>query len=267
MVLARMLWSLSMSVLVTINFDCYCSGVGPLTIEAILERCEHLQYLNIGRCRNISSPKLHAILSKAPCLKTFVALYHHGPVHRDYPFLSAQDFIALDWGSLVMEEFHCRIFIPGFDRHLDNDGHEKEERSSPHDVVVASRAMQRQVYRKLAEQKSLKRLILGQYPPTPMAQAKHWYQSCCLEMTLESGLDELAGLQKLEKLNVGGMAPRIGIPELEWMVAHWPNAKYVEGLFDSIDKDPLPGVCEWMRNNKVNWLPINEQAWLRARRQ
>lgn len=251
----------------TIRFQHHLGAVGPMTIQAISERCKHLQYLNIARCRNVSSADLLAILAKAPCLKTFVALSCTVPMHRDEPFLFAQDFIALDWGSLVLEDFHCRIVVSGSDRHWDNDSHEAEERSSVHDVVVASRVLQRQVYRKLAEQRSLESLFLGQYLTTPMSQVERWYQSCCLEMTLKSGLDELADLRQLEELNVRSMGLRTGVPELEWMVAHWPNMRNVVGLFDTLDQDPLPGVCEWVRDNKIDWLSINERAWLRSRLQ
>ena len=236
----------------TINFD-YCSTVGPLTVRAISEHCEHLQYLNIGHCRNVSSAVLNVILVKAPCLKVFVALYCQGPAHRDDPFLSAQDF-TLDWGSLALEEFHSKIIVPESDRHWDDEILQEKVRSPMHGAVVASRHMQRLVYRKLAEQNSLKSLFLGQYPTTSMGQADCWYQSRCLEMMLASGLDELADLQRLEQLNLYSMGLRIGMPGLEWMVTHWPNLKFAAGLLDTLHQDPSPGVCEWLRDNRIDWL-------------
>lgn len=52
----------------------------------------------------------------------------------------------------------------------------------------------------------------------------------CLLMTLESGLEELVGLQRLEVLELSGMEHRIGIHELEWMVDHWPCLRMIPGL-------------------------------------
>lgn len=78
-------------------------------------------------------------------------------------------------------------------------------------------------------------------------------------MTLESGLSELSALEKLECLGVGYIDQRIGVAELEWMSSAWPNLQQVSGLFEGFTNDPLLGVCEWLRDNRLGWVPQDEQ--------
>ncbi|KAF9142665.1 hypothetical protein BG015_000709 [Linnemannia schmuckeri] len=54
-------------------------------------------------------------------------------------------------------------------------------------------------------------------------------QTDCLDLTLERGPDELAGLKELEQFAVYQMAHRIGIPEVKWMVDNWPKLKNIHG--------------------------------------
>ncbi|KAF8954578.1 hypothetical protein BGZ52_000598, partial [Haplosporangium bisporale] len=77
--------------------------------------------------------------------------------------------------------------------------------------------IQRSVYRQIALQTNLHRPILGYFDDETEASFQ-WYS---LELTLQSGLDELACIKDLEELTVGLMNHRIGIPELKWMKAHW----------------------------------------------
>ncbi|KAF8948996.1 hypothetical protein BGZ52_006281, partial [Haplosporangium bisporale] len=76
-----------------------------------------------------------------------------------------------------------------------------------------------------------------------------------LELTLESGLSELTALKKLERLGMRDVDQRIGVNELEWMSTAWPNLPQASGLFQSFSNDPLPGVYEWLRNNRYGWVP------------
>ncbi|KAI9242480.1 MAG: hypothetical protein BYD32DRAFT_483237 [Podila humilis] len=77
--------------------------------------------------------------------------------------------------------------------------------------------IQRSVYRQIALQTNLHKPILGYFDDETEASFQ-WYS---LELTLQSGLDELACIKDLEELTVGLMNHRIGIPELKWMKAHW----------------------------------------------
>lgn len=55
-------------------------------------------------------------------------------------------------------------------------------------------------------------------------------QTTCLELSLASGVDELAGLKDLETLDVTKLVHRIGMAEVQWMVANWPKLKSIPGL-------------------------------------
>lgn len=69
------------------------------------------------------------------------------------------------------------------------------------------------------------------------------YQYDCLEMTLESGLDQLKGLNNLRVLDVQRMEQRIGLKEVQWMSQYWPRLREIRGLCD--DGDNLKAV-EWL---------------------
>ena len=78
-------------------------------------------------------------------------------------------------------------------------------------------------------------------------------QTECLEFSLESGLEELAGLKELEVLDVNPLAHRIGVPEVQWMVIHWPKLGAIRGLRYSEynhkfgGRIPVIGVMECVR--------------------
>ncbi|KAF9320420.1 hypothetical protein BG003_006213 [Podila horticola] len=56
-------------------------------------------------------------------------------------------------------------------------------------------------------------------------------QNDSLAFSVDSGLDLLMRLDKLEVVNVSGMRHQIGVPELEWMSEHWTALKEIRGLF------------------------------------
>ncbi|KAG0341207.1 hypothetical protein BG005_003056, partial [Podila minutissima] len=139
-------------------------------------------------------------------------------------------------------------------------GEEEEKSSRVSDVLAVYLATQRQVYKKLAQQTSLKVLQLGHHPSSSPNLNERRFQRQCLEMTLESGLDELFCLRELEMLNVGTMAQRIGIGELEWMNRNWPKLDILRGMFESC-VDPVPGAREWIRDTKPFWAYDSDLAW------
>ncbi|KFH69359.1 hypothetical protein MVEG_04172 [Podila verticillata NRRL 6337] len=72
-------------------------------------------------------------------------------------------------------------------------------------------------------------------------------------MTLESGLGQLSDLKNLETLNVCGTDHRIGVRELEWMRAHWPNIEEIQGLFQKVQA-PTPENEAWILNYEPEWV-------------
>ncbi|KAK3811085.1 MAG: hypothetical protein J3Q66DRAFT_404469 [Benniella sp.] len=83
------------------------------------------------------------------------------------------------------------------------------------------REIQSQVYERLGRLANLETLRLGQ-------ASEPLYD--CLEMSLESGLDKLSGLESLKELGVERLETKIGIKEIQWMVVNWPRLSVIRGL-------------------------------------
>ncbi|KAF9148323.1 hypothetical protein BG015_009945 [Linnemannia schmuckeri] len=87
---------------------------------------------------------------------------------------------------------------------------------------------QKSVYKNLAKYVHLRHLNLGGLDSvqsgTATTGADHTAPDC-LELTLESGLSELASIPFLETLGVGGLNHRMGTKDLKWMCQHWPLKK------------------------------------------
>lgn len=114
---------------------------GSLTTAALLDHCGQLESLDLSGSK-LSSSQNQSILARATRLKTVLGLC-----------ISAEDLIALRWGSLALEEFSCKIIVP----RPDVGENKARAASSVHlDAIAKSWSVQRQVYRKLAEQTVLK---------------------------------------------------------------------------------------------------------------
>ncbi|KAG0033955.1 hypothetical protein BGZ81_006623 [Podila clonocystis] len=202
-----------------------CKNAATLTAEAILDTCEgYLRELHIGGCRNISSKDLQAILCKARQLEKLVAI-DKGNILLQNPILLAKDIIASVWATSCLKHFECRIIV-------DPESHK----------------WTRKVYQQLGAQSHLERLILG-HPLDPVVNYPP-FQLDCLDLTLESGLEELEGLVKLQELSVMSLAHGIGVPELEWMVRHWLMMKKHHMFYCHV---PFvrPGACRWISKNRT----------------
>lgn len=131
-------------------------------------------------------------------------------------------------------------------------------------TVQESHTVQRAVYIQLAKQAEMEELVLGnghyykgQGERVIDAQGRSLYggpgfQLNCLAMSLESGLDILGGLSKLRVLDLSRTAHRVGVPELEWMQAHWGRIERVSGLFNRRYPGE-PGVRDWMAEQDPIW--------------
>ncbi|KAK3805828.1 MAG: hypothetical protein J3Q66DRAFT_359799 [Benniella sp.] len=179
-----------------------------------------------------------------PRLQSFVTL---AETEEDYLKINAID--AIDWihqdslsGSLT--PWPCeytltdlRISICGIPR--PDITHDRKGRKC-HPVVEESypgegRMIHRRVYERLARFVNLEVLWLGSnsyYSKEPDMRSRkvmnHQYE--CLEMSLESGLDRLEGLKRLQVLNISLMATKIGQKEAQWMAEYWPKLREIRGL-------------------------------------
>ncbi|KAF9296828.1 hypothetical protein BGZ88_011786 [Linnemannia elongata] len=227
----------------------------------------------------------NAILSSSPNLE-IVRVIEKGYVspNRRMRLDASMDFF-IPWASSSLEVFECFIggvlrpdvTLAGIIETGNPPPAAPEQELSP--AQFGSYAAQKRVLAQLGRLTYLRKLRLGThsnkvYNPVyrllrmrgkQTMAVNVCMQTDCLEFSLESGLEELAGLKELEELNVNHMAHRIGVPEVQWMVAHWPKLKAIRGLryieYNSQYGGRIPdiGVMEcvrWMREHRPDIILI-----------
>ncbi|KAK5815450.1 hypothetical protein F5H01DRAFT_345796 [Linnemannia elongata] len=236
--------------------------------DAFLRHAPTLEHLSTACC-DFSRSILQAILCSSPTLRTLNTM-EDDAVFRPYKEveLDALRIINSSWACNQLEVFECKILnIPRPDvviTPLDDlflvhpiplphpspgpvPAAAQAQVPSSGTILVAqqeSHAVQRRVLKQLGQLTYLRRLQLGKYgrdwdhPEYSQLEIRGirtmivdaYFDRNCLELSLESGLDELAGLKQLEELEVIQMAHRIGLAEVQWMVENWPRLKKIAGL-------------------------------------
>ncbi|KAG0261436.1 hypothetical protein DFQ27_002959, partial [Actinomortierella ambigua] len=198
------------------------SMVGQFTADAIVDYGTNLVSLEImhhgGWISGMTGSHLQAILSKAPKLKMLLA---HWLVYCNE--ITATDILSSEWATTSLEHIDFKICVPRAGVDDDDEGNMPDGAA-----VQSSRATQRQVLRRLGQQTNFRRLVIGGML-TSRVTNRFGIQCSCLEMTLESGLDELAGLKELEELDIHHMDHRVGVSELEWMAENFPKLRRLRG--------------------------------------
>ena len=202
--------------------------VGPLAAAAIVDNCEHLEVLDImgAGSQGLLGSHLQAVLSKSTSLRTLRA---HWLLAADK--ISAIDILSSEWATTSLEDVDIKIDVPRVD---------DDTLSSNSEAIQSSRDTHRQVLRRFGQQTNLRMLVIGGMAFTP-ATAIFGHQCNCLEMTVESGLDELVDLKDLELLDIHHMDHRAGVPELDWMDQNLPNLRQLIGIWESLTP-PSPEV-------------------------
>ena len=91
----------------------------------------------------------------------------------------------------------------------------------------------------------------GMSVETPLMFYDEGFQYSCLSLSLDAGLEHLAGLKNLEVLSIERMAHRVRLPEVQWMMANWPKLRRIEGLaHKQDDRCKVPRETE----EAVQWL-------------
>ncbi|KAG0261435.1 hypothetical protein DFQ27_002958 [Actinomortierella ambigua] len=218
------------------------TSAGPSTASALVLNGANLEILDIdgytARGPGMRGSHLQEILSKAPRLRTLRA---HWLIHDNS--ITARDILSSEWATTSLEHVDFKINVP----RVDDEGGGAPD--SP--AAQSSRAIQRQVLRRLGQQKNLRKLMVGGKVVSSSTE-DYEFQRNCLEMTLESGLDELAGLKNLVELDIHDMDHRVGVPELEWMVENFPKLECVKGMAQSLNS-PSPEVREWLQTHRSQW--------------
>ncbi|KAF9101553.1 hypothetical protein BGX29_005507 [Mortierella sp. GBA35] len=246
---------------------------------AFLKHAPTLEHLCVRDC-DFDKETLLEILCSNPHLKTFETMeeeeYMGNRPNVEVEF-SAAEVIDSPWVCGQLQVFECKIRgVPRPDITLTPyDPHQIPHvpQETPHAVQQESHALQRSVLKQLGRLANLRKLSLGAYGQDKdnreysQLTIKHirtmfvdeFVQCDCLELSLESGLEELAGLEQLEELAVHQMAHRIGLLEVRWMVEHWPKLRAIHGLryTDSDEENRDDEEEEAEEPEHITWLRAN----------
>lgn len=226
------------------------TGASSLTAKAIADCChERLTALNLARCQGIPSEDIQSILSRAADLRYLECNAPEEDGYAPDPVLLASHVLQSTWACTWLVRLNIHIGgIPRPDIKCNEAGTPVKAASEPIDscTVEESHALQRKVYRQLGQLHLLEELYLGYASSLTLNETTGYEtnkaQRNCLEMTLESGLDELRELKCLRELAVAFMAHRIEAPELDWMQKNWPDFHTILGvLFRTYPVDKTRG--------------------------
>lgn len=177
--------------------------------------------------------KITLLLHGLPNLKEFCML---GAVRIDAGWMDDKwelsELVSVDWACTGLEVFGCTIGgipRPHIARRL---GGASTTILIKTEAEPESIAIQRGVYAQLGRLKMLTELTLKTLRPCYKVRDvrrhldHHFYD--CLAMSLESGLDLLANLGDLRRVDLEDMSVKIGNPaEQAWVAEHWPLATVV----------------------------------------
>ncbi|KAF9208518.1 hypothetical protein BGZ59_010609 [Podila verticillata] len=243
-------------------------GCQDLTAEAIVTHCQELQELTITQGPLISSSVFQRILCRAAKLVYLHANYDCCEGAPENSQLQATDVISSLWACRSLKTFRADIVgIPRPDVKFQQD-RQPVQGALFTGTVEASHDIQRRILAQLGSLTKLEELCLGSFAidygdegawtddeeeEDGMRYLDPHFQLTCLEMSLASGLDLLAGLKELRVLDVTRMAHRVGVQELEWMQANWPSLEIIHGLFNDFYPPLVPGVRDWLEEHKPKW--------------
>ncbi|KAF9907756.1 hypothetical protein EC991_010626 [Linnemannia zychae] len=206
-------------------------GIVPASALASMARnCRNLEHLRFNIVQGEGHKELNTLLEA--CSKLRVC---RGKGHE----ILAQDFVNEHrWTCLDLQELDLKIVsVPRMTAAQERvweamqlDGRSDFKTDKEEEAVTRrlhSRLSQLSIYVNLAKYVNLRHLNLGGLEDLKSAQegvisGTDHIAPDCLELTLDSGLSELACLLRLETLGVGGLNHRMSSKDVAWMCEHWP---------------------------------------------
>ncbi|KAG0012192.1 hypothetical protein BGZ82_002696 [Podila clonocystis] len=205
------------------------STLGLGALDSLLQHTSTLEEFSVISAQ--VSANITQILKSCPKLTFFHAA-------REFVKIEGATFIDWDEGSDSLHPWACcetleTLAINIFD--------------IPHKDPLARDAQnedktQKRVCERLGTFTSLKTLQLA--PRAHQIRERDEDQEESLHLTLETGLDKMDGLKKLEELYIGNMDHRVGLQEAKWMVEQWPKLRKLSGLNASSE-----AFC-WLRSSR-----------------
>ncbi|KAG0372027.1 hypothetical protein BGX24_000843 [Mortierella sp. AD032] len=216
-----------------------CLYFGNQSFAALLRHANTLVVVRFEGLSEMKSDHIHTLFCSAPLLKE-VYIYSNCCNSIFAPWLDATAINQSEWVCSNLEVLVVQIRgIPRPDITRDICGQPAHRRIKS-GTLQESLTLQHQIYVKLGGLVKLRELTLGlpldvsksDFEPRDQA---YYRQFDCLAMTLDSGLDLLRGLGRLQVVGLQDMEIYIdGDREQEWVREHWPHAR-IEWTDKSVD--------------------------------
>ncbi|KAI8363098.1 hypothetical protein B0O80DRAFT_432707, partial [Mortierella sp. GBAus27b] len=192
---------------------------GIATRDALMKLRYTLERLHVELWKSPPYHYLMDVITCSPALRIFTF------TDTGYPAIPADVFIDQDPNTGTLKEWECeasleelRICITGIP-----SPNTRSETLIKEAYPGHGHEIQRLVHARISRLTKLKVLCVH-------VGCIGNQNSDGMEMSLESGLDQLSGLKELEELIVSPTNTRIGLEEAQWMVEQWPKLRVVQGL-------------------------------------
>ncbi|KAF9344207.1 hypothetical protein BGX26_004653 [Mortierella sp. AD094] len=214
------------------------ANFGKASCAALVKHCHTLEsYYNAAT--RIKDDILVQVLSSSPNLHAMITIDNTHCRQPHFQKLEVKKFIDFDITTNSLKMWACEVSLRELRVMIVNIP--RPDLGGRYTTIVEEylgqgQVMQNQVYERIARFVNLEVLWLGNDPSIEIYRYGYYgtqsreHQCGCLEMSLESGLEKLAGLKSLRELNVSYMCQRIGPKEVEWMARHWPSLQRIYGL-------------------------------------
>ncbi|KAG0308054.1 hypothetical protein BGZ98_009109 [Dissophora globulifera] len=182
-----------------------------------------LESIDLSYSAGLTSLDILSIFSTCPRLRQLKG-------SEDYLWgTDVQDSTSEPWTCLDLERLQIRFGLART-REISHAGYGRRLHAP---VADAEQGQVDAMYNRLAGLKHLKVLDLSGY-----GSMDHLTRG--IPLTLERGLDRLAGLTELNTIHVTGWEAEMGVPEANWIAKHWPRLQTIYTLHNKNDG-------EWMR--------------------
>ncbi|KAG0078210.1 hypothetical protein BGZ93_005555 [Podila epicladia] len=201
----------------------HCGSIARFGLHCAQSLCDQAATLEELTATRVEGPiGIVAILKFSPKLRTCKIIDESVSGRGLAPKIPATDFI--DWGawhhkSWTIQPWACKDTLETLAINFTQRDHHGELED---DWCFCK--TQQQVCEQLGTFKNLKILQLAPKGYRDVRQEE------CLHLTLEMGLDKLAGLKNLEEFYIANMDHRVGMREVKWMIKSWPKLSKLYGL-------------------------------------
>lgn len=212
--------------------------VGPRTFDTLLQHASTLKELSVVRVEDPTG--IIRVLRSCPELRKLVTIANGWRGGGPYPQVAATEFIDWDPETRALRPWPCAtklerlaVQVTGVPQ-LKPQAADKQLTDVRHYFEI-----QRRVCERLGQFTNLRVLQLGWSPQGIQCRNFSWdtarntaalKQFTCVNLTLETGLDKLSGLKRLEDLHIINMDHQVMEEEVVWMAEQWPRLSKLYGL-------------------------------------